>query len=310
MKTMLVVGVETVAGANLALQFAETFRVIGLSSVPGITLQGCDVQSIKAHDAVTVKSLIQQSRPQGIVFCGQAAQSCWDEATTPAIDDVAAVTWAKAAADAGAAFAMLSSDAVFTGPWLSHFEDDDEHYCPTPRAQQIRAIEESVFAAHPESLVVRTHVFGLSPIANRPSFAERILSQLESNAELTIDSLRHASPILATDLAEMLTVAFESEVSGLLHIAGGERTNPYLFSVLLSEAAELPGPNYDWIEELTDSVVGFGCSETTLNCSQARDLLERPMPLLVECINRLVAQCRNGHLAKLRSAGASASKAA
>lgn len=310
METMLVVGVETVAGANLAVEFAETFRVTGLSSVPGVCLQGCDVQTIKSHDAGTVRSLLQQVRPSAVVFCGQAAQSCWDDEAAPAIDDSAAVVWANAAAEFGCAFSMISSDGVFTGPWLSHFEDDDEHYCPTPRAQQIRAIEESVFAAHPEAFVVRTHLFGLSPIANRPSLAERLLSQLQSNAELPIDSLRHASPILATDLAKMLRVAFDSEVSGLLHIAGGERTNPYLFAELLAEAAELPRPNYEWIEELTDSVVGFGCSETTLNCSQARDLLELPMPLLVEGVNRLIAQTRNGHIAKLRGSETSLSKAA
>lgn len=310
METMLVVGVETVAGANLAVEFAKTHRVIGLASVPGIRLAGCDVQTLHAHDTATVKSWLQQTRPQRIIFCGQAAQACWDEEAAPAIDDSAATTWATISAAHNISFTMLSSDAIFTGPWLSHFEDDDEHYCPTPRAQQIRAVEESVFTADPNALIVRTHVFGLSPLAQCPSLAERLIRQLERHDELSIDSLRHASPILATDLATLLSHCFDGEVCGLLHIAGGERTNPYLFAELLAEAAELPRPNYDWIEELTDPLIGFGCSESTLNCSQARDLLESPMPLLIEGVNRLIAQYRNGHVEKLRGQPAPASKAA
>lgn len=310
METMLVVGVETVAGANLAVEFAKTHHVIGLASVPGISLSGCDVQTIHTHDNVTVKSWLQQARPQRIVFCGQAAQACWDETDAPAIDDSAATTWARISAEHSISFTMLSSDAVFTGPWLSHFEDDEEHYCPTPRAQQIRAVEESVFAADPNALIVRTHVFGLSPLAHCPSLAERLLSQLERHDELSIDSLRHASPILAADLATLLSQCFNGEVCGLLHIAGGERTNPYLFAELLAEAAELERPNYEWIEELTDPLIGFGCSESTLNCSQARDLLEFSMPLLVEGVNRLIAQYRNGYIEKLRGHRDNASKAA
>lgn len=300
MKTMLVVGVETVAGANLAIEFASSHRVVGLSSVPGVSLAGCSVHSIKTHDPVSVKNWLQQERPTHIVFSGQAAQSCWDECPSPAIENKAAATWAKAAAEQGISFTLLSSDGVFTGPWLSHFEDDDEHYCATPEAQAIRQTEEAVVAACPDALIVRTHVFGWSPLTSAPSYAERLLSQLENNEELSIDSLRHASPILASDLAKLLREAFDGEVTGLLHIAGGERTNPYQFAELLAEAAGLPRPVFDWIEELTDVATDFGTGETTLNCSQARDLLEQPMPLLVDGVNQLIAQRRNGHCSKLR----------
>lgn len=310
MDTVLVVGVETVAGANLALEFAQRFRVFGLTSQANLHLDRCSVQLIQAHDAATINSQLLQTRPKWVVFCGQASQSCWEESATVGMDDSAAPAWAKAAKDHQAAFTFISSDGVFTGPWISHCEDDEEHHCPTTQAQRIRQVEQSVLDAHSDALVVRTHTFGWSPLTASLGLTDRLLQQLEQQAELSMDSLRHASPILASDLAGMLLRAFDAEVCGLLHIAGGERTNPYFFAELLAEAAGLPRPNYEWIDELLDPAAGFGRSETTLNCAQARDLLEVPMPLLIDGVNRLIAQRSNGHLESLRAAPLATSKAA
>lgn len=309
MDSVLIIGVETVAGANCAVVFSERFRVVGLTSCNDVSIEGCEVRTCKSHDATTTRQLIQQVQPKWILFCGTAARSTWDFETDDSTDDIAAVGWAGAAKDAGISFTLLSSDAVFTGPWISH-DEEDEHFCETPRAKHVRRIEEDVFTKNDEALVVRTNVFGWSPLSDCSSFAERLVAGLVDNDVSAIDFIRHASPILATDLAAMLLQAFDADTIGLLHLSGGERINPYSFALRLAGACNLPRPQIPQTVSLTSPVVGFGLGETTLDCSLARELLGVRLPLIEDGLQGLVAQQTNGHCEKLRAGSRSISKAA
>lgn len=309
MDSVLIIGAETVAGANCAVVFSERFRVVGVTARPDVRIEGCEMRTCKSHDAATTRQLIQQVQPKWIVFCGSVARSTWDYEADDSSDDVAAIGWASAAKEAGIAFTFLSSDAVFTGPWISHSEED-ENYCETPRAKQIRRIEDDILSKNDEALIVRTNVFGWSPVANCSSFAERLVADLTAAKANSTDFIRHASPLLATDLAKMLLQAFDADTIGLLHLSGGERTNPYNFAMRLASACNLPRPQLPETVSLTEPAVGFGLGETTLDCSLARELLGVRLPLIEDCLQGLIAQQSNGHREKLRGGACSTSKAA
>ena len=309
MNTVLIVGVDTVAGANCAVVFGEKFRVVGLAQRTGVRIEDCEIRTLQRHDAATVRQVMQQEQPQWVLFCGAAAQSCWDLKIADGIDDAAAIQWAQAARQAGSDFTMVSSDAVFTGPWVSHNEGD-ESYCQTPRASHIRDVEDAVFTAHPEALVVRTNVIGWSAQSRPTGFVEQVLSGFEQQLSLEIDFVRHGSPLLASDFADMLLAAYENEVCGMLHLSGGERINPFQFVKLLAEAADITPPEMPTLTTLAAPVTGFGLGETTLNCALARELIGIQPPLIDDSIRSLMAQRINGFCDKLRGATAELSKVA
>jgi len=301
MDTVLIIGVEGSTGAGLASVLKHSHHVVGLSSREDVCINGCRVIHSTTHDTATVQHLLQSERPDRVIFCGAASRSCWDSPASSkhAVSDTNAVSWSKAAADADISFCMISSDAVFTGPWMSHAEDD-EHHCETPQAERIRQIEAEVLEANGEALIVRTNAFGWSPLADCPGFAEEFLSSLDGGVPVDIDFLRHSAPIVATELAPRLLAACQEGLRGVLHLAGSERLNPFQFVEYLADAAGLEPPEFPDQTILEMPVSGFGKGETTLDCRLAVELLDMRMPSAHDSINQFVEQSENGFLAALR----------
>ena len=309
MEKVLIVGVESVAGANLAAVLAPGFETVGLTSSPAVQIENCRIAQLRRFDQATVSQIVQTERPDQIVFCGAAATSSWDAAPSTGIEDQAAIAWAKAASQFEAGFTFVSSDAIFTGPWMSHAEKDS-HFCETPQAELIRQTEADVRQVCPNALAIRTNVFGWSSSENSPGFAETILTSLENGTTPDLDPLRYASPILASDLAAILLKAWEAGQAGPLHAGGAERINPCQFAAQLAAAMNLPAPDFDQRARLSRPVTGFGRGETMLNSRKARRLLGVSMPIIDEGIERFLEQRENGYLKQLRTESAAVTRVA
>ena len=311
MNTVLIIGTEGAVGAGLATVLQQSHSVVGLANRPGIDITGCKTVLATSHDTASVRQHIQSEQPSWIIFCGAASRSSWntDAVRNSAVNDKHAIEWSKAAADHDIEFCMVSSDAVFSGPWMLH-KEDDEHFCATPQAERLRQIETTVLEQNDDALIVRTNAYGWSPDAESPEFAEEIIESLDGGMPIEIDFLRHSSPILVTDLAMILTKAHSEELRGVLHIASSERVNPFQFAERLAEAADLNRPEFPDQTILEGPVTGFGKGETTLDCSLAAELLGVRMPLIDDGIGQFIRQSEDGLLDKLRSNQSRVSRAA
>ncbi len=290
MNSILIVGVESIAGAGLATALSSTHRVTGISSVAGVALGNCRIAQLNSTSAATIEQQIQSISPDRIIFCGKASRSSWDHRTTKdGFDDALAVDWASAAARHDIDFALISSDAVFSGPWMSHSETD-EHFNSNEACMRLRRIEDAVLQAFPKSLIVRTNVFGWSPCRSEQGFAEQLLDEIRSGLVERVDFIRHASPVLATDLGALIEKAFDEEIHGALHLAGAERLSPYQFAERLCAAADQSAPIIPDESLISSLSSGQDRRETTLDCSAARELLGVSMPLLEDGLTRFLAQ--------------------
>ncbi len=291
MKTFLIVGVETVVGANLAASWSEQERVIGLSASSGISLAGCERTSLERTSAEGIRQCLQQTRATHVIFCGAAARSTWEPAG-PSFANTDTELWAAAAAQAELHFTMISSDAVFTGPWMFH-DESCVALCDSVEATEIRRIETRVREVCAKSLIVRTNAFGWSP-SGEQGWLESVLSALENNRALELDPICHGTPILASDLADYLAPALEDELTGVFHIAGAERVSPYQFAKQLASAFELGTPASRTIRELAARPTGFGRGEASLQTRRFRAEYDCSMPMLSEGLARLAEQHRSG----------------
>lgn len=291
MKTFLIVGVETVVGANLAVSWSTQVRVLGVSASSGINLSGCERTILEQHSAEGIRQCLQQTRATHVIFCGAAARSTW-EPSAQSFANTDAELWAAAAAQAELHFTMISSDAVFTGPWMFH-DENCATLCPSAEATEIRQIETRVREVCAKSLIVRTNAFGWSP-SGKNGWLESMLSALENNRTLELDPICHGTPILASDLADYLAPALEDELTGVFHIAGAERVSPYQFAKQLAAAFELGTPVSRTIRELSARPTGFGRGEASLQTRRFRSEYDCSMPMLSEGLARLVEQHRSG----------------
>lgn len=297
MDKILVAGIDTVVGANLAAWLASRFQVVGLSWSDPISIAGCETAVCNQNPAEAARKWIASERPQWIIYCGAAGVSSWTLPESSSLDGscvIAARAWGAAATEFNAEFTYISSDAVFTGPWMFHRETGT-CFCDSAPARVLRLMEKEIIESCPTSLIVRTNVFGWSPLAEVPTNTETILSALSEEKTLELDCVRHATPILATDLAELLEAAYNRKLRGLYHIGGGERVSPFRFAFLMAEQFGLSSQSLMPLEPSAEGRREYGAGESSLQTRRVRKALEMPLPLIREGLARLHDQYTSGY---------------
>jgi dTDP-4-dehydrorhamnose reductase len=249
--------------------------------------------------------------PAWVVYCGPAARSSWEEPTLRDDDAHRVEQLARATRDAGCGLAVISSDEVFAGPTMFH--DENEPAARTEQAQRLSAVEQAALNADGGTrrvLVVRTNAFGWS--ASGESFAERFWRALAASRMVEATASSFATPILASDLAEVLLRCFQARMHGIVHLGGAERASPFRFAQELAAVAgfdrrlvrgrddDLP---IDGCEGALDEAAGIRAKETSLASRLVRRELDVALPLLRESLTRFAAQAVSGYRDELFSMG-------
>jgi dTDP-4-dehydrorhamnose reductase len=292
---LLIAGVDSVVGANLAAQLADKYQVLGISNSVPLAIEGCETAQA-GDDANTIRQVISSRRPGRIIVCQAAGDSPWNHAAgriASLVSIESARIWSRTAIDLGVPLTFISSDAIFTGPWMFHSETCESH-CSSPQARSLRSLEESVLQICPETLIVRTHTYGWNPVAESAGWIEGIVSALESDGPGIFDCVPHATPILATDLADMLPPAWAAGLSGVFHIAGAERVNPHRFVCALARIFDLAPPRASVLAPVEVPNAAFGQGETSLRTHAFHRAVGLPMPMLSEGLERLFEQKNGG----------------
>ncbi len=290
MERILITGVDHALGANLALQWAGRAEVMGLYGRHAVASAAIGTAAWDGADLAAFAGICAAWQPRWIVHCGPLSAASWDpvDRALDAKDEPQVVAKLAAIAhESGARLTVLSSDVVFAGPRMFH-EETFPTGNTTPRAVLTRNMERALEDSG--ALVVRTHAFGWSPVAAQAGFAELTARSLATGQALAADGRRYATPILATDLAELLWRAHELRLCGLYHLAGAERTSAFRFASELAAALDLDQPS----GSSSSQPNGAEHEETSLNSRRARRALERATPLLSECLRRFAAQAENG----------------
>lgn len=296
MAKVLVLGVDSMLGANLALTFAREHDCVGLYHAHSVEPADCVALPCNLTDPSAVLSAVRTIAPQWVVYCGETARGAWDPLDAGRNEVGVVRQLSEECSAERIALTAITSDAVFTGPRLFH-EESCQPTGSCPSATAVRAVEEALRGT--QALVARTHAYGWSAIVGETNFAESLADRLRAVETVTLDGVRYATPILATDLAELLLRSYELGLKGLYHISGAERTNPDRFAAEMAFAFDITC-RHSRLQAVERAPAAFG--ETSLNTRRARRDLGRAMPLLREGLDRFAAQAANGHLERLRRA--------
>ena len=300
-ETVLIAGIESVVGANLAASLSDRYQAVGLSLSLPLSVAGSQTSVSHGHDWEMVRNEVASIRPQRIVYCGTAAHSTWQNPPpwiSVAQSETAIRNWTRAAREFECRLTVISSDAVFTGPWMFH-KEDSTCLCASAQAQAIRSAEILVAQYCPDALLVRTNAYGWSPESTGRCWISETLADLKSHSAGPFDHLRYATPILTTDLTEILEQAWQNNLHGIYHVAGAERVNPNQFVEQLANEFGLPEPQPVNGNSLSGRPTGFGRGETSLHTNKIRKDLNIAMPMLADGLQRLRGQKQNDYCEQL-----------
>lgn len=239
---------------------------------------------------------IASQTPRYVIHCGPLSRSNWDLADMTPPDAHREAELAAAVVDAaqrvGARSAVILTDAVFSGPRLFHTEASLPQPNPAAAglAEAARTVEQALIDCN--TLLVRTHAYGWSPPGASANYAQRMWQQLSQSELCEVDAERHATPILASDLAGFVYLALQKKLTGLLHISGAERTSPFRFAAELALAGGFAGRHVRVAKDVVPRRPNV--DETSLNTYRARRELELPLPLLREGLARFAEQATSG----------------
>jgi len=300
----MIIGVDTLAGANIALTWANRCEVVGLASRRRFTLDNCRAITAAADDRLALADIIDAEAPQTIVVCGPTSRSAWDwshdfEAGSES-ERLGIIC--RAANRCGRRVIVVTSDAACSGPFLFNRENDD-HPPVDGAALAIREIETA--ATESRCFVARTHLFGWSPTAD--SLIEQMWTAIVEGRPVHASGARYATPVLASDFAELLWKAKACNLCGLYNLAGAERASMWHFAAELSGLAgevlrvmsldsALAAPEFQLKNEFR-----LG-QETSLDSRVVQRALQSPLPRLQDGIARFVEQAASGYRDRITAA--------
>ena len=297
MDKVLVTGVDGLVGANVASVLVDRCQVLGAAG-QAVGPEGCRMLDCDPYRASDLAAAIAAEAPRYIIHCGPLSRPQWDAAEMAPPDADREVRLATSIVEAsqrvGARSAVVLSDAIFAGPRLFHTEASTPH-ANSPLAEAATAVEQALIDCN--TLLVRTHAYGWSPLGTSPNYAQRMWQLLSQGETCEADAERHATPILASDLAGLVYLALQKKLTGLIHITGAERTSPFRFAAELALAGNFAGRQVRVAKDVVPRRPNV--DETSLNTYRARRELEVPLPLLREGLSRFAEQGQSGYRDRL-----------
>ena len=197
--------------------------------------------------------------------------------------------WASVAAEAGARFVHISTDAVFDGSRAELYAESDETAPESVYGRTKVQGEQAVLAANPDALVLRVNFFGWSR------------SQKSGILDFFVNAFTHQSPITGFqdyvvsslymgDLAEAMMELVERGASGVFHAVSSTPLSKYDFGLTVASATGLPADSLA-AGSLADAT-GLAPRGHNLSLSMAKieKVVRRAMPTSEAGVQRALAE--------------------
>lgn len=301
---VLITGASGLLGANLVPDWiARGWSPIALYSAHPVSLE-VPAFSVDLCDAPRVNQLIQRHKPGAIVHCAAATNVDWCEdhpAECYRLNVDASRTLAEAAKAVGARFVYISTDAVFDGE-LGNYQETDTVSPINVYAKSKALAERAVTEVLPESLIVRTNIYGWN-LQDKLSLAEWMLRNFEMGAHFKGFDDVVFSPILVNDLADILAEMMTENLTGIFHVAASESCTKFAFA---EEIAGLFGMNRNLVERSQVDGAPLRAARPrniSLQTAKVTGTLGRRTPSIREGLERFKSLRAGGYTARLKAAG-------
>lgn len=301
--SVLITGSSGLLGANLVLEWmTRGWKVIPLYSCHPVSF-GVPSFALDLRDAKRTRELVWEQKPSWIIHTAAATNVDWcqdnaEECLRLNVD--ASKNLAEAAKLAGSRFIYISTDSVFSGT--------SGNYSESAPTQPINIYAESkllgeqvVYEVLPESLIVRTNIYGWN-LQEKTSLAEWMLQRFERKEQFPAFDDVVFSPILVNDLADCLAEMIALNLQGLFHVVGSESCSKFEFAQYL---ADVFGQNQKLIKRAQVSDVNLRAPRPrniSLRTEKLEQAIGHPTPKIRQGLERFQMLRQNGFLDRLKEA--------
>ena len=146
--------------------------------------------------------------------------------------------WASVAAEAGARFVHISTDAVFDGSRAELYTESDETAPESVYGRTKAEGEQAVLAANPEALVLRVNFFGWSR-SKKSGILDFFVNAFTHHTPITGFEDYVVSSLYVGDLAEAMMELVQRGASGVFHAVSSTPLSKYDFGLTVASTAEL-----------------------------------------------------------------------
>lgn len=300
---MLVTGASGLLGSNLAFTAAEQgLPVVACHGRRATRLPCAGNLALDLRDEAATRKLFKSIRPTSIVHCAAAADVDWCESNPEEayrLNAEASRRLALTASELDALLVFISTDSVFDGRRGS-YDESQEPWPVNVYGQTKLAAEAFVAAGAPSNLVIRTNFIGWSPSGQR-GLAEWILSRLESGLLVPAFFDVRFSPLLATDLAQLILDMIAARLRGLYHVTASDSCTKYEFAMNLARSFDLDPAGIQRSSISTADLRAERPRDTSLQTHKITRDLGRQMPSVSSGIERLRVQRDLGFRDRLRA---------
>lgn len=236
---LYITGIAGLLGNNIVKRLVNRCEITGVDiidvEIPNITYEKFslyETERLKLHIAqVNPDVVIHTAAAVNVDECEENPEWAYklNKQTTGEIADICN--------ELGIKLVYISSDAVFDGECEKLYEETDP-VNPLNIYAKTKLEGEKLVLNYGRNLVFRTNIYGQN-IQDKKSFGEWIVSSLEEGKTLNMFEDIDFSPILVSDLAEIIYKALEADLCGLYHVCATGCISKYEFGIKMKKIFDL-----------------------------------------------------------------------
>jgi len=290
MKKLYITGMAGMLGINLAYCLKDRYQIIGADRVALKAMAGVTVQQYDLTDLALLEHHLAAASPDILIHTAAAVNVdvCEDDPQfARRINADLTHNLAVVCDRLGIRMIYISTDAVFDGESNKLYRETDLT-APVNVYGQTKLEGEHAVAAH-GGLILRTNIYGYN-CQDKRSFGEMILYGLQSGETLRMfDDIRF-SPILVTDLAEIIHLCIVSDLTGLYHACGTGSISKYDFGCAFKDIFGLQSGSIVRSQSSQHNFRARRSHNMGMDNTKLRTALGIDIPSLLESIQRFRQQ--------------------
>jgi dTDP-4-dehydrorhamnose reductase len=266
----LVTGAAGLLGSNAGIFLAERAEAVGMTRKPDTPTTFRDTVDVDLRDIDAATRILRDVNPDVILHCAAVAgheTAAADPEQAQYVNVVATQRLSQTAADLGARFILISTDAVFDGERGNYRESDTT----TPFSlygETKLAGEKCVAASGASHLIVRTNFFGWTRSGDI-SILEFFVNALRSGVQVQGYPDFVVTSMYVQDLLEAVWKLSNTSAEGLVNVASSDAVSKYEFGRTVARTFVLD----ETLIQLSTAAGATGVASRVRNISLNTDLL-------------------------------------
>lgn len=235
MKRIYITGIAGLLGGNAGYLLKNKYSIAGVDII-NINMDNVQTESFDMLDEKLLKQSLKRFKPDVVIHTVAAinVDKCEEDIQyAKKLNVILTQTVTNTCNELGIKLIYISTDAVFDGEKVELYDELDLTN-PVNVYGSTKLEGEQIVLKNKSNLVLRTNIYGFN-IQNKNSFGEWILYSLIENKTINMFDDINFTPILVNELANILGMAIEKDLSGLYNACGTNSISKYDFAVLIKD---------------------------------------------------------------------------